>query len=113
VNAAALPLDPVILVLGGVFVVLIVVIVIASVHHTKKAGFKPVFVRLSDGSVEAHFKGFSGMQTSRTARFREQFHVGDTLVYGGRDFEIVEIREQSFAGIAPDVRMVAYLRPLA
>ena len=94
----------------GVAVVLIVIVIIGSYHHVHKAGFKPKFVRLSDGSIQMEFDGFGGIQSSRTKRFHEEYRQGMTVSYQGGEYIITDIQEQSNPTLArADLKMVCYL----
>ena len=106
-------MDPFVLVMFGIAAALIVAIAIGSVYHVKKAKFKPVFRRLSDGSLQMEFTGFGGLQTTRTERFQAEYPVGRQVSYQGKLYQIVDIRAVSDAGLArTDLKMVCYLEEI-
>ncbi|MDR3258152.1 MAG: hypothetical protein LBT51_00870 [Fusobacteriaceae bacterium] len=106
-------MDPFILVCGILFIVLIIIIIIASYNHVHKASFKPKFVTLSDNSIQMEFYNFGGIQKERTRRFYSQYTIGMEILHQNKKYKITEFKEiDDSSTIRVDKKIVAYLEEI-
>ncbi len=103
-------MDPIVLIMCAIIFVLVIVAIIGSRNHVRKAAFKPKFMKLGDGTVNMEFYNFGGLQTARTKRFYEQYKVGMQVSCEGKEYRIAEFKEVAIDSLVrSDVKIVAYL----